>query len=315
MLEIRNVTLEGPDLSGKTTLYSNIHRATRFKWNIQDRSQLSMLCYARQFNRGEAEVERWRRELKLFLLDLNNRLIVLLPDFQVIAQRFAMRGDDVQDIESLKALYKIFSEEVTRLGEAPNVLVLSDATQNPEALAQSCVKWLSETESVTPLGVAREVLQLSETMPNKEAAGCRFRFTLDPTSQPVTNAYILQHPPEEAYYSKILSGVIQNIEDELKGKNEYGVKQNIGTTRRFIFTQDSCISLVHTMVRDNSINMKVYCRSSNVSETFPYDFQFICYLFSRVYVKFAALSGWHRLPAGGCTIDVELGSAHVPGER
>ena len=311
MLEIRNVTLEGPDLSGKTTLYSNIHRSTKFKWNIQDRSQLSMLCYARQFNRGDSEVERWRRELRSFLLDLNNRLIVLLPDFQVITQRFEMRGDDVQDIESLSTLHGIFCEEVDRLGDAPNILVLRDATLAPEDLAKTCVKWLSKTETATPLGVAREVLQLAETMPDKEAAGCRFRFTLDPTSQPVTNAYILQHPPEEAYYTKILSGVIQNIDDEMKGKNEYGVKQNISTTRRFIFTQDSCISLIHTMVRGSSINMKVYCRSSDVCRTFPYDFQFICYLYSRVYSKFAASCGWKNPPLGGCTIDVELGSAHI----
>jgi hypothetical protein len=310
MLQIRNVTLEGPDCSGKSTLYNNIHKASKFRWNIQDRSQLSMLCYARQFGRGDSEVERWRRELRSFLLDLNNRLIVLLPDFQVIAQRLSERGDDVQDIQSLKTLHSIFEEEVTRLGNPPNLLVFREALP-VEQLRDACVKWLSMAELLQPLGAAREVLALAESMPNREAVGCRFRLTLDPTSLSVPDASILRHPPEEVYYAKILSGVLQNIDDELKGKNEYGVKQNQYYTRRFIFTQDSCISLVHTILRGDNLNMRVYCRSSNAKDVFSYDVQFICYLFSRIYARLASHSGWSYPPRGNFTVDVELGSAHV----
>ena len=33
-----NIVLEGPDCSGKSTLYKNIRKSTRFKYNIKDSS-------------------------------------------------------------------------------------------------------------------------------------------------------------------------------------------------------------------------------------------------------------------------------------
>ena len=62
--------LEGPDLSGKTTFYANLHRASGYKWNIQDRSCMSMLIHARQYGRDSAVYEE---NFKLELLNLNNR--------------------------------------------------------------------------------------------------------------------------------------------------------------------------------------------------------------------------------------------------
>ena len=51
-INLHTVTLEGVDLSGKTTLYNNIHKKTGYKWNIQDRSELSMLCNAKYYKRN-----------------------------------------------------------------------------------------------------------------------------------------------------------------------------------------------------------------------------------------------------------------------
>ena len=36
-----NINIEGPDCSGKTTLYNRLHKETNFKYNIQDRSCMS----------------------------------------------------------------------------------------------------------------------------------------------------------------------------------------------------------------------------------------------------------------------------------
>ena len=36
MLNLKNITLEGPDLSGKTTLMSQIHKETNNKYNFDD---------------------------------------------------------------------------------------------------------------------------------------------------------------------------------------------------------------------------------------------------------------------------------------
>lgn len=309
MLSIRNITLEGTDCSGKSTLYNNIHRATKFKWNIQDRSQLSMLCYARQWGR-DADAARWRRELNDFLLDLNNRIVVLLPDFQVTAQRLQARGDEFQDIESLRILHGIFKEETALIDTRPNVLVVRDAL-GPIELSSHCVQWLMRPDHLNLLGVAAEVRRLAEASPGREARGCRFQLSVEPDEFSVADAAPMRHPPEEVYYSRILASVLQNIEDELAGRNEYCSKQDPYTTRRFIFTQDSCISLVHTMLRGSELNMRVYCRSSNVEDTFHHDLQFIYYLYSRVYSRLAARMGWSKPARGVFTINVEMGSAHI----
>lgn len=311
MLLVRNVVLEGPDCCGKSTLFSNIHRATGYRWNIQDRSHLSAICYARQFNRGEDRVARWRRELDSFLFDLNNRLVVLLPAFQVIAQRFEARGDEVQDIESLRVLHGIFEEEVTRLGYRPNVIVIRDPL-NPVELSSHCIQWLIRPEHLNLLGVAAEIRRLAESAEHREVRGCRFQLLVDPDEFSVADAAPMRHPPEEVYYSRILASVLQNIEDELAGRNEYCSKQDPYTTRRFIFTQDSCISLVHTMLRGSELNMRVYCRSSNVEDTFHQDLQFIYYLYSRVYDRLSRRLGWSKPARGIFTIDTEIGSAHIP---
>ena len=78
--------LEGSDLSGKTSLYNALHEITDFKWNIQDRSALSMLCYARLYGRP---TERERARLQNELNNLNNRMILLLPPFSVIEEKIS----------------------------------------------------------------------------------------------------------------------------------------------------------------------------------------------------------------------------------
>ena len=84
------IFLEGPDLSGKTTLYESIHKLSDYRWNIQDRSALSMLVHARYYERDTfRHVEQLRSEL----FNLNNLTILLLPKWDVIIKRFSDRGD------------------------------------------------------------------------------------------------------------------------------------------------------------------------------------------------------------------------------
>ena len=77
MIDLDTVTIEGPDLAGKTTLYTMLHAKSGYKWNIQDRSVLSMLCYSIFYNRDDVEV--WRARLDDAVNNLNNRIVVLSP--------------------------------------------------------------------------------------------------------------------------------------------------------------------------------------------------------------------------------------------
>ena len=303
MLKINNITIEGPDLSGKTTLYEMLHKKSNYRWNIQDRSQLSMICYARQFERGEDVVSLWRQRLDEYLFDLNNRVIVLLPNLSVINSRYKVRGDEIQDLASLYSLYEIFSDEVKRIESYPNVLVLrGDGTED---LTNKCYGWCAATENYELDLISREVEEIARAVPTKEVSPLRFTVSFDDPNLLLEDHEIMLHPAEEVYYANIAHKVIKNIQDELTGKNEYQVPQGTFTTRRFVFTQDSCISMVHTMVREKSMEMNVVCRSSDVVKTFSYDLRFLSYLFGRVYKKLE-LSGVNNFK-----MRVTLNSAHV----
>jgi len=108
-LPIRYVIVEGPDLSGKTTFIRQLHKATGFYYNIQDRSCLSMLCYAKQYSR---DIETQKQFLREELSDLNNFFVILLPSEEVLLDRLAFRGDEFQNASSVVTLRKLFEESI-----------------------------------------------------------------------------------------------------------------------------------------------------------------------------------------------------------
>ena len=111
MLRLNNITLEGPDLAGKTSVFDAIHEATSFKYNIQDRSELSMLCYAEMYGR---DTGIWHKRLRDRLNKLNDRMIVILPTIDAIFERYRWRGDEIQDQKSLRKLHSIFTKHIKK---------------------------------------------------------------------------------------------------------------------------------------------------------------------------------------------------------
>ena len=105
MIHIKRVICEGCDCSGKSTLYRNLHKETGFKYNIQDRSALSMLCYARLYGRDETE---HRRNLLEELCDANHYFVILMPPLETLLGRLRSRGDEFQNVASLTRLQAIF---------------------------------------------------------------------------------------------------------------------------------------------------------------------------------------------------------------
>ena len=51
-------------------------------------------------------------------------MIILLPDWEVIAKRFEQRGDEIQNLISLRKIYKLFEEAINDIGHFPNVIVV-----------------------------------------------------------------------------------------------------------------------------------------------------------------------------------------------
>ena len=90
MNPINQIILEGPDLSGKTTLYEQIHNLTGYRWNVQDRSCLSMLVYAKLYGRSQfSHVEALKSEL----YNLNNLCVALGKEYCSISFEVSISGN------------------------------------------------------------------------------------------------------------------------------------------------------------------------------------------------------------------------------
>jgi len=302
MINLDTVTIEGPDLAGKTTLYTLLHSKSGYKWNIQDRSVLSMLCYSIFYDREDISV--WRSRLVDAVNNLNNRIVVVTPAFELLEERYLNRGDEIQNLDSLRTLHNIFEEETSKIQHYASVYVIRPATELEYSHdVQNVYNWLDKTASYSIADIAHEVKMNAMTAPMLECSPLHFRLDY---INPVSNSSILTHEAEEAYYANILKGVLSNISAEIAGDNEYKKPQSAFSTRRFIFTQDSCISLIHTMLREDTMSIHVVCRSSDAVNTFLYDLKFLYYLSSRILKRMKA-----DPLSTKCRLYVTLNSAHI----
>lgn len=291
----KQLILEGPDLVGKTTLYNSLHQATYYKWNIQDRSSLSMLCYARLYGRNpDAHRIRLQEELN----DLNNRMIILLPPLSVIEERYHERGDDLQSLESLRRLYTIFSEEATLIQHRPTVMCIREE-KSVETLLNYTDEWSYALESCLPEHVGEVIKDtLHASRDNEMMLRAKMIYV---TGAPASD--ILAHDSEGEYYTQILSQLEEVIQNELDGKNPYKKPQTL-ESRRFIYNSDTCISNIHFMPRGTTLNAIVSLRSTDVDRNASIDLKFLEFLTQYINRKF-------KFFCNTVCLDVTLNSAHI----
>ena len=291
------VILEGPDLAGKTSFYNKLHRLTGYRWNIQDRSSLSMLVYAKLYKRDTfIEVERLHKELN----DLNNKIVILLPPWEEISRRYVERGDELQNLISLNRVYELFEEAVEDLKLFPNVYVIRH--KDTLSFADQLVKEITGDEISTPSGVADYVNQFAAACKNLEANHINVTMYDDGQFKEY-NPEVLNYEPEKKYYSIIKAKLLNKLRNELRGINEYAREEDVAS-RRFIYTDNSCISLAHFLFRNNILDCNFVLRSSNTKDTLKYDIQFIYLLCKEVkdLLNIVPLS---------CRIRINFGSAHI----
>jgi len=272
-LVIENACIEGIDLAGKTTLYTNIHKRTGWRYNIQDRGVLSMLVYASLNRRNTAVHER---HLEVYLKNLNNIIVVLQPKWETIEERYNARGDEEQDLESLKKLHKLFEVVVSKIKDAPNVFLI-DEDEESKMTFQAC-QFIKRYENNFGENCASHVHELVTASTKNELQGVEWHTEFkssDIDFMSMQCSGILRDPDEGEYYKRILTELFTNIDDEMQGKGN-GVAQKVVTSRRFIYTDDSCISLIHGQCREGStdMNIRIVCRSTNVTKTLPLDAKF-----------------------------------------
>ena len=270
------IFLEGPDLSGKTTFYEKLHKETGYSWNIQDRSALSMLVHSKFYGRDTfRHVEQLRREV----YNLNNVMIILLPEWDEIGRRFNLRGDPIQNMVSLRKLYDLFSEAALELQSLPNVWVIRGNVDD-HTLKHVTIS-LKNYECASTKDIQHNCLTACESKDNKEVVGLNFTL-YDPGLFADVDLSDLLYDKEVDYYDEILSDIKNKIQKEIQGQNEYGRKEN-SSSRRFIYASDTCVSLAHFLLRDDSLDCKFFLRSSNVKDTLYFDINFLKHMSSEVY--------------------------------
>ena len=294
LFDTHNLTLEGPDLSGKTTVYNLLHKKTGFSRNIQDRSCLSMLCYAILYDR---DVTKWRKNLSRELSNLNNRTIILLPDFSTLADRYHTRGDEIQNLDSLEELYCIFSQEAKRISNLPTVMLL-DKTDRPDIMCEKILVWLKFLEELNPMGVGQVIRAFVENSEKDEyILDVEYKSSYDDDNS------ILSDEKEGAYYSTILHDFKNKIMNEFGGINPYNLPQSYDS-RRFYYNSDSCISSLHLLPRDYKVDLVATLRSTDVARNASIDFKFLDFLLS-----YFTKSYFETYDVG--TLRVRFNSAHI----
>jgi len=297
---VNQITLEGPDLSGKTTLYQKIHEKSGYHWIIQDRSALSSVVYARLYGRNDYfHVEALKQELS----NLNNIIILLLPSWNIIAKRFQKRGDEIQNLVSLKKVYDLFSEAADEFENYPNVILIKSEVD--DNMVSYIVHQLRSHFERKPYHEYADFFKIAAaSSDNLEKVGLNLTHYDNGMFDDVSEE-MLRYEKEKVYYDKIRRTLLRKIEDEIAGCNEYNRPETY-ESRRFIYTDDSCLSLCHFMLRNEFLYGEFYLRSSNTKETLSYDMNFIKALTRDVFSKLSEFSDIKM-----CKLSLKIGSGHI----
>ena len=260
-----NINIEGPDCSGKTTLYNQLHKKTNFKYNIQDRSCMSMFVYAKMYEREDSSL--WFDKILDDLKRLDTLYILLLPSEVTILNRLEKRGDEFQDKDSILKVRSYF-KNVAKMGfgSYPNVLVLEE-----DDLETNIKKSLEFINALNEMPGQELIKSLVLNSGRNELIDVQCKEEVDRNHLDLT---VLDFPQEKEYYEKIEFEFFNKIFREFVGLNERNQAQK-HDSRRFIYTSDSCISMIHVLWRQNKLNVSVSLRSSNVSKTLWADYEFL----------------------------------------
>lgn len=286
-LDTKQVVLEGCDLSGKTTFYRDFHKATDFRYDVRDRGLISRAVYPRVFGRDDSHE---RGDLYRFLDDLNNVVVLFAPSWSTIASRFASRGDEMHNLDTLRRTWEEFNRRSLALQGHPSVIVCRE-NPDPEIIRDV----IMSREGVTTRKIAEYVEKSLSSTERNESLDTQFELILSPADDPGPAALVV--PGEEEYYSALEAEMLGRIKSEI-------ASGQTSTSRRFVSTNSSCISYVRFVHREDQDILDVVCRSTNVPKNLKID------LDSLIHIGFRSQS--HAgLDNRNIKMRVKLNCAHI----
>ena len=295
---INMISIEGPDLSGKTSLVNDVHKKTDYRWHLMDRSKLSRMVFAKMYGR---DVEGATREFYEEVSNLNNRYVFLMPTFKVLKERYNFRGDEIHTIETLKESYDLFSKEFSKLPVLSNIYGIMNGSS--DRLANMVIDYHNCIEKHLNLkDIYGQVQNFVKHFPNRECN--QLTLTLhDDGKFKESSIDALSAKSEKEYYHRIYDSLMNKIDDEQSGKNPYSRKEGLDS-RRYVFTEDTCISMIHILNRDSVLDIRFVCRSTDINNKFEHDLKFLYFIASEC---------WNLLGEGCnfCRMHFTLNSAHI----
>lgn len=295
-IPIKQVILESVDCGGKSTLYTSLHKATKFKYNIHDRSALSMVCYARLYGRDPTE---HIRHLNEEISNANNFFVVLMLPLDVIKRRLVERGDDYQDERSIENLYEIFRSEVSRFAHLPNVLVIYQEMAN-EDLTSLVIDTMTEYSHLSPEDFGAMLRAWPECTDNLES---QVTVCVDIPVE-YNDLQIMLNSREGDYYKSIITKCEDIVRCERNAINPYFTPQGDYTSRRFYFSSDTCVSSIHFLPRTDEVRVLCTLRSTDAVRNGALDMRFLSHLATHMTRKF----GWRT---DHVLLTVNFNSLHI----
>lgn len=293
---IKNVFIEGPDCSGKTTVINKIHKHTNYRYHMFDRSRMSKHIFSNLYNRDNKDIDS-----KLFdeeQSDLSNLYIVLLPGIDVVTDRFNLRGDEIHDTKGIQNVYQAFENHIKNSCSLPNVIVVREKDNQWTTVLGAIESYEKKKEFNVIKNFVDSLTRKESILVKTEEVGLLSSLKKDNEC--------MNFEKEREYYEKIEKDFIQNFINETSGNNEYNRKEQ-DNSRRFIYTSDTCISSIHALVRDNTVHVNAYMRSSNVDQV-KHDYNFIknqIVVFNNlIQSKFSKHCDYYRY-------NLSFGSAHI----
>ena len=264
-MRFQHIIIEGPDCSGKTTLFNKIHKETGYIYNIQDRSCMSMIVYSKLYNRGIESI--WYDKLLKELNRLDILYIVLLPSEKTILERLKIRGDECQDENSILIVRKYYEDLLkSNLKYYPNVLLIES-----ERLEENCQKSISFINSLNEIPTQELIKSLVIKSGKNELLDIKCKEKIDINNIDYT---ILNNPSKNKYYNQIIDKLSNRIFLERSGLSN-SRKKNKLDNRNFSYSGNENISFVHLLWRNQSLNVNVTLKQTNVLKDLWSDYEFL----------------------------------------
>jgi hypothetical protein len=226
---------------------------------------MSMFVYSKLYDREDSSV--WFDKILDDLKRLDTLYVILLPSEECILNRLKIRGDEFQNNESILEVRNYFRNLAKMgFGSFPNVLVLEE-----EDLEINVNKTLDFINSLNDMPGQELIKSLVINSGRNELVDVQCKEKVNRKNLDYT---VLNFPQEKEYYERIEQEITKTIFKEFAGLNQYNKPQK-HDSRRFIYTDNSCISMIHALWRQNTLDVSVTLRSSNVSTTLWADFEFL----------------------------------------